>query len=93
MKVFKIILLLPVLVLTGCSDTISRAEHDAIVYEKDQKIAELEEHIAELEAKLEEVNNQFERFENENWRDVVPDVDNALDDLNSEVENNPSSNY
>ncbi|ARG37188.1 hypothetical protein [Acinetobacter baumannii] len=93
MKVFKIILLLPVLVLTGCSDTISQAEHDAIVYEKDQKIAELEEHIAELEAKLEEVNNQFERFENEKWRDVVPDVDNALDDLNSEVENNPSSNY
>lgn len=84
---------MPVLVLTGCSDSISRAEHEAIIYEKDQKIAELEEHITELEAKLEEVNNQFERFESENWRDVVPDVDNALDDLNSEVENNPSSNY
>ncbi|BAP67552.1 bZIP transcription factor [Acinetobacter baumannii] len=93
MKILKLILIMPVLVLTGCSDSISRAEHEAIVYEKDQKIAELEEHITELEAKLEEVNNQFERFESENWRDVVPDVDNALDDLNSEVENNPSSNY
>lgn len=93
MKILKLILIMPVLVLTGCSESISRAEHEAIVYEKDQKIAELEEHITELEAKLEEVNNQFERFESENWRDVVPDVDNALDDLNSEVENNPSSNY
>ncbi|WP_407479920.1 bZIP transcription factor [Acinetobacter baumannii] len=93
MKILKLILIMPVLVLTGCSNSISRAEHEAIVYEKDQKIAELEEHITELEAKLEEVNNQFERFESENWRDVVPDVDNALDDLNSEVENNPSSNY
>ncbi|WOE34181.1 bZIP transcription factor [Acinetobacter baumannii] len=93
MKILKLILIMPILVITGCSDSISRAEHEAIVYEKDQKIAELEEHITELEAKLEEVNNQFERFESENWRDVVPDVDNALDDLNSEVENNPSSNY
>ena len=71
-----------------------------MVSEKDQQIADLEEqvtklqeHISNLEVKTEEVNNQFKRFENENWRDVVPDADNAVEELNTEVENNPDASY
>lgn len=99
-NLFKLIIILSVFSLIGCKDTISRAEHDIIVYEKDQKISELEEkvsaleeHIANLEVKTQEVNSQFERLKNENWREVVPEANSALDELNNEIGNDPTSNY
>lgn len=100
LKLYSILYFLPIISLIGCKGPISQAEYDAMVFEKDAKIAELEEkvaqleeHIVNLETKTEEVNEQFERLESENWRDVVPDADNALENLNSEIENNPNSNY
>lgn len=99
-KFLKILMILPIFSFIGCKDTISRAEHEVIVFEKDQKIteleakvSELEEHIANLEVKTQEVNNQFERLKNENWQDVVPEANSALDDLNNEIGNDPTSNY
>lgn len=84
-------------ILTGCNKAITQEEYDSMVEEKDQKIEELEsqvqklqDHIETLEAKTQEVNNQFERFQNENWRDVVPDAESSLNDLNSEIENDPN---
>ncbi|EMP1643073.1 bZIP transcription factor [Acinetobacter baumannii] len=87
--------------LVGCGKpSITQEDYDNMVSEKDQQIADLEEqvtklqeHISNLEVKTEEVNNQFKRFENENWRDVVPDADNAVEELNTEVENNPDASY
>lgn len=102
MKILKLLplLIIPIFSLIGCKGPVSQAEYDSMIFEKDAKIAELEEkvaqleeHIENLEKKTEEVNNQFERLENENWRDVVPDADNALEDLNSELGNDPTSNY
>ncbi|MCZ3065534.1 bZIP transcription factor [Acinetobacter baumannii] len=99
LKKFFVVLLLVSLV--GCGKpSITQEDYDNMVSEKDQQIADLEEqvtklheHISNLEAKTEEVNNQFKRFENENWRDVVPDADNAVEELNTEVENNPDASY
>ncbi|WOE33910.1 bZIP transcription factor [Acinetobacter baumannii] len=82
------------LLLMGCTETVTQEDYDNMVYEKDQQIAELEvkvtqlkEHIASLETKTAEVNNQFERLKYENWRDVVPEAESSLDDLNSEIRN------
>ena len=82
------------ILLMGCSKTVTQEDYDNMISEKDQQIAELEEkvvqlqdHIASLESKKEEVNNQFERLKYENWRDVVPEAESSLDDLNSEINN------
>ena len=88
-------LLLVSLTLVGCGEpTVTQENYDSMVYEKDSKISELEsqvtqmqEHIENLEAKTQEVNSQFERLQTENWRDVVPDAESSLDDLNSEISN------
>ncbi len=65
--------------------------------EKDQQIAEFEtqinqmrDHIQTLESRTQEVNAQFERFQHENWRNVVPDAASSLENLNSEIENDPN---
>lgn len=86
--------LLIIVVLTGCNETVTKDEYDAMAQDKDQRISELEEevsqlkdHISTLETKTEEVNNQFDRLQNENWRDVVPDAESSLDDLNNEINN------
>lgn len=84
-------------VLVGCGEQmIAQADYDNMVDEKDLRISELEsqvlqlqEHIVNLEVKTQEVNDQFERFEDENWRDVVPDADASLEELNTAVESNP----
>ncbi|MFL1396800.1 bZIP transcription factor [Acinetobacter baumannii] len=82
------------LFLMGCSEMVTQEDYDNMLSEKDQQIAELEEkvtqlqgHIASLESKTEEVNNQFERFKYENWRDVVPEAESSLANLNSEIRN------
>lgn len=88
-------LLLTAIILTGCGEpTVTQEDYDSMVYEKDSKISELEsqvsqmqEHISNLESKTQEVNSQFERLRSENWRDVVPDAESSLDDLNSEINN------
>lgn len=87
--------------LTACREaTVSQDEYDSMVMEKDEKIAELEsriselqDHVTSLEEKANEVTNQFDRFESENWREVVPDADDAVEELNAEVENNPEYSY
>lgn len=80
--------------LIGCTEKVTQEDYDNMVSEKDQQIAELEEkvvqlqdHIASLESKTEEVNKQFERLKYENWRDVVPEAESSLDDLNREIRN------
>jgi peptidoglycan hydrolase CwlO-like protein len=81
--------------LVGCGEsTVTQEDYDSMVYEKDLRISELEsqvtqmqEHIENLEAKTQEVNSQFERLQTENWRDVVPDAESSLDDLNNEISN------
>lgn len=82
------------ILLIGCTETVTQEDYDNMVYEKDQQIAELEgkvtqlqDHITSLESKIEEVNNQFERLKYENWRDVVPEAESSLEDLNSEISN------
>ena len=83
------------LILTGCGEqTVTQEDYDNMVYEKDSRISELEsqvallqEHISNLESKTQEVNSQFERLQDENWRDVVPDAESSLDDLNNEINN------
>ncbi|MDC5641062.1 hypothetical protein OFN00_18610, partial [Acinetobacter baumannii] len=82
------------LLLIGCTEKVTQEDYDNMVSEKDQQIAELEkkvvqlqDHIASLESKTEEVNKQFERLKYENWRDVVPEAESSLDDLNSEIRN------
>lgn len=87
-------MLIPVTLFTGCDQSVSKSEYDSMVYEKDLKIEELEsevirlkEHISNLESQTDEVKNQIERFKSENWRDVVPDVESSLDDLNTEISN------
>jgi len=100
MNLFKSIkttipLLLTALILTGCGElTVTQEDYDSMVYEKDLRISELEsqvvqmqEHISNLESKTQEVNSQFERLQSENWRDVVPDAESSLDDLNNEINN------
>lgn len=81
-------------IFTGCEKSVPQSECDSIIYEKDQEIEDLEnkilylkEHISTLESHADEVNSQFERLDSENWRDVVPDVDASLDDLNTEISN------
>lgn len=82
------------LFLVGCGEaTVSQEEYDSMVSEKDSRIEELESevlslqvHIESLESKTRDVNAQFERFESENWRDVVPDAESSLSELNTEVE-------
>lgn len=88
-------LIIITLFLMGCDEKIPKSEYDSMVDEKNLKIEELEsevsllkEHISNLESKTEEVNNQFERLETENWRDVVPDAESSLEDLNTEISNN-----
>lgn len=81
--------------LVGCGEsTVTQEDYDSMVYEKDLKISELEsqvsqmqEHIENLETRTQEVNSQFERLQTENWRDVVPDAESSLDDLNNEISN------
>ena len=88
-------LLLVSLTLAGCGEpTVTQEDYDSMVYEKDLKISELEsqvtqmqEHISNLESKTQEVNSQFERLQSENWRDVVPDAESSLEDLNNEINN------
>lgn len=88
-------------IFVGCGETnVSQEEYEAMVSEKDERIAELESqiaelqnHVASLEEKANEVTNQFDRFEDENWREVVPDADNAVEELNAEVENTPDYSY
>ena len=87
--------LLVSLTLVGCGEaTVTQEDYDSMIYEKDSKISELasqvtqmQEHIENLEAKTQEVNSQFERLQTENWRDVVPDAESSLDDLNDEISN------
>ncbi|MBE2163704.1 bZIP transcription factor [Acinetobacter oleivorans] len=93
-KFIQIIFILSSILLMGCTKTVTQEEYDNMIYEKDQQIAELEEkvvqlqdHIVSLESKIEEVNNQFERLKYENWRDVVPEAESSLDDLNNEINN------
>lgn len=64
-------------------------EKDYRIAELESKVAALEDHIQSLESKTDDVNEQFERLQTENWRDVVPDAENSLDELNSEIANNP----
>jgi len=96
MKYLKLTPFILTLALAGCGEPqITQDEYDEMVSEKDLRIEELEEqvqtlqeHVANLESKTQEVNAQFERFQSENWRDVVPDAESSLEDLNSEIENN-----
>ncbi|AUX86894.1 hypothetical protein C3F34_20040 (plasmid) [Acinetobacter sp. ACNIH2] len=96
MKIIRFAPLVLGLALVGCGEPqITQDEYDEMVSEKDARIEELEgqvqslqEHVANLESKADEVNAQFERFQSENWRDVVPDAESSLEDLNSEIENN-----
>lgn len=96
MKYLKLTPFILTLALAGCGEPeVTQDEYDEMVSEKDLRIEELEaqvqtlqEHVANLESKTQEVNAQFERFQSENWRDVVPDAESSLDDLNSEIENN-----
>lgn len=100
MNFFKLIktaapLLLATLILTGCGEqTVTQDDYDSMLSDKDLRISELEsqvaqmqEHISNLESKTQEVNSQFQRLQNENWRDVVPDAESSLDDLNNEINN------
>lgn len=83
--------------LSACSKSVPQEEYDSMLSEKDYQISELEnkitaleDHIQSLEAKTEDVNEQFGRLQYENWQDVVPDAESSLEDLNSEIENNPN---
>lgn len=95
MKCLISILTILTIGLAGCGQsTVSQEDYDNMVSEKDLRISELEsqvlqmqEHVSNLELKTQEVNSQFERFKNENWRDVVPDAELSLDDLNDEINN------
>lgn len=94
-KKTAISLLVVSLILAGCGETtVTQEDYDNMVSEKDLKISELEsqvlqmqEHISNLESKTQEVNSQFERLQSENWRDVVPDAESSLEDLNNEINN------
>lgn len=94
-KYFSIIFIS--LVLVGCGENrISEEEYDEMISEKDQIISEqeeqiqkLNEHIANLEEKINEIDKQVQNFENQNWREVVPEVESQIVDLQSEVENSP----
>lgn len=93
-KFIQIVFISSSLLLMGCVETVTQENYDNMVSEKDQQIADLEEkvmqlkeHIASLKSKTEEVNNQFERLKYENWRDVVPEAESSLNDLNSEIRN------
>lgn len=95
MKIRNILILSMTLSLLGCGQpSVTSEDYDNMVSDKDQRIAELEEqvsqlqeHIAALETKTSEVNEQFDRLQYENWRDVVPDAESSLEDLNSEINN------
>lgn len=93
---YSISILILCTLLSACSQSVPQEEYDSMLEEKDYRIAELEskvaaleDHIQSLESKTDDVNEQFERLQTENWRDVVPDAENSLDELNSEIANNP----
>ena len=83
--------------LIGCGgNRISEDEYDEMVSEKDQIISEqqeqiqkLNDHIANLEEKINEIDSQVQNFEDQNWREVVPEVEGQIDDLQNEVGNSP----
>jgi|GEM_PF-2294413 len=54
-----------------------------------QENQELRDHIENLNIKISEVNDNVSRYQSENWRDVTPDVENSVDELNSEQTNEP----
>ncbi|OSI07389.1 Uncharacterised protein [Neisseria animaloris] len=56
-------------------------------YEQYQE--DMNQHIEELKYKSQQVDNQLNRFQTDNWRDVVPDVVDAQEDLYIEFNNAP----
>lgn len=74
------------LLMAGCSSNVERLESDNIALE--EKVVQLEEELATAKDKNERLSdavnesreavdnlkNNVDRFENENWRDVVPDI-------------------
>jgi FtsZ-binding cell division protein ZapB len=64
------------LLLTGCgsSEIDDLREENA---ELQQKLANIQEKSENLETASENLQQQLQRFDNENWRDVMPDAKEA----------------
>lgn len=45
------------------------------------QLEELDEHLSDLEAAQADLSNAVDRFDFEDWRDVVPDVRNAAEEV------------
>ena len=78
-------------------------DKEAKIQELQQKISDLEEEREEMEEyqqdmnqfvndlqdKSAEVDYQIDRLQTENWRKVVPDIENSQEDLQQEFMNQP----
>lgn len=47
------------------------------------KLEEVDGHVIELESAQSDLNDAVGRFESEDWRDVVPDVQSAAEEVES----------
>lgn len=86
------------LLMTGCSSDVDRLESDNI--ELEEKVVQLEEELAAAKDKNERLSdavnesreavnnlkNNVDRLEDENWRDVVPDIAAPTADADAAIE-------
>jgi ABC-type transporter Mla subunit MlaD len=72
------------LLLCGCAESgPSREELEAEIESLQQQISSAREYAEYVDSASSELSDAVSRFNDENWREVVPDVRSASDDLES----------
>ena len=74
-------IIVSMLLLSGCHAAGIYTQQD--IDAKDKQIAELKDHIEELESASNDLRANVDRLQSENWRDVVPDIEQSTEDLES----------
>jgi hypothetical protein len=82
--VFLVCLLLTLVVVNRQRGNISNLEDSVMEYE--EKLSDIRNHVDELESSVDGLRGAVDNFENENWRDVVPEVESATGSVVSEFE-------
>ena len=72
-------LFLSAILLSGCHEVGIYTQRDIDV--RDGKIASLKSSIEALQSANEDLRSNIDRLQSENWRDVVPDIEQSADEV------------
>lgn len=81
----KAILFATIIVLAGCNDRELRDLRDENI-QLQSRVDELEAKIEDAKGKAGDLESEVSRFSDENWQDVVPDVESAAQEVSSALD-------